>query len=157
MKRTAGNAILRTKHSEFHDETDDRYCASAYEIYRVPRTSPKVQFRAWSSQFCTKCWFLHTPGNYSPIPLSPWQTSDHSLLALFTHWKLIAVLMCGQFDVLGKNTIHNSLSSLNHPDIDNRTNFLPGWRPKVADVDVNNHPVPGSLIPSNDLVQHTEM
>ena len=96
--------------------------------YRVPLTSPKVQFGAWSSQFCTKCWFIHTPGTYSPILLSQWQT-----------FLEVDVLMCGQFDVLGNNPIHNSLTSLFCPDIDKRTRFLPGWRPKVADVDVNNH------------------
>ena len=37
------------------------------------------------------------------------------------------------------------------------TVILPGWRPKVADVDVNNDPVPGSLITFNDLTQHGEM
>ncbi len=32
--------------------------------------------------------------------------------------------------------------------------FLLGWRPKVADVDINNQPVPGPLTPSHNLLQH---
>jgi hypothetical protein len=46
--------------------------------YQGLRTSPNVQIWAWSSHFCI---FPHTPGNYVPISLSPWQTSFHFLFS----------------------------------------------------------------------------
>ena len=58
--------------------------------------------------------------------------------------------MCGLFEVLGIYTIYNLLTSLSLLDFDYRTMVSTGWRPKVADVDVNNHPVPGCLSPCAD-------
>ena len=59
------------------------------------------------------------------------------------------------YDVLGIHAIQDLLTSLLLPVFDQRSWLLPGWRPKVADIDANNHPVPGLLIP-HDLMQHNE-
>ena len=136
-KRMIGITLLRTKHTAFH--VPRQKCNWGHGAHNF----------AQSAGFSIHLVIIHPSLFHNGKP--------QIILCLFCHSLEVDVLLCGQFDVLGKNSIHNSLTSLIHPDIDKRTRFLPGWRPKVADVDINNHSVPGSLIPCNDMVQHTEM
>ncbi len=78
-----------------------------------------------------------------------------SILSLLFHSLEVDALMHELYDVLGIRAIQDLLTSLLLPVFDQRSWLLPGWRPKVADVDANNHPVPGLLIP-HDLMQHNE-
>jgi hypothetical protein len=117
------------------------------EPYRVPRTLPRVQFGAWSSQFCMECRISHATGNNLLISLSLWWTSDHSLFVLqLGLWcSDVWAAWCA-----GKLYHLQPTNKLVPPRYWLEDLLSTQVRPMVAAVDVNNHPVHGSLILSAD-------